>query len=361
MFRFPGLSRTLLLVAAVRVAAASLFLSAQPPNATPGEPAAPKARKLFTEAVEWQQRGQQSKAIEAYREAGKQDGGRCFECTHRAFMMAMDAGDFKVARAAVDEGMAGAQSDADRAKMHFWLGTAWQNEGVRENEDKYFAESCGEFKTALALNPALTPTYYSYGVSLAYLHQDDEARAQFSAFLKLDKELPILHPRAQRFVEHADLARARMAPDFSITTPDGQHVSLDSLAGKVVLIDFWATWCGPCVEALPHLRNIVQEFRGQPFVAISVSRDQDDAVWKKFVTAHKMTWLQYRDDGSANSLAGQFGVKQVPATFSINAEGILEDQNLVGDERIDDKLKKLIAQAVEMQNHSPSAAPSSHP
>ena len=173
--------------------------------------------------------------------------------------------------------------------------------------------------------------------------------------------MPNLHPRAQRFAEDVDLARARVAPDFSITTLDGQHISLDSLAGKVVLIDFWATWCGPCVEALPHLRKIVQEFQGQPFVALSVSVDEDAAKWRKFVAANNMTWLQYHDGDSDISLAALFGVHQVPATFSIKADGVLEDQHLVGDEHIDDKLKKLIAQAVAMQSQSPQTSSTTDP
>lgn len=361
MLPSAGICRTLLLVAAVTVATVHIPASAQPGNGKPGEPSNPKARKLFAEAEDLQQHGRERTAIDTYRKANKEDGGHCFDCLRSAYTLAMGIGDFRTARAAVEEGMAGAQNDAERAMTHFWLGMAWQREGVQGKKDKDFVESCNEFKATLALDPLFTAAHFSYGVSLANLHQDDDARSQFNAFLKQDKELLTLHPRALRFAEHVDLARGRIAPAFSITTLDGQQISLDSLAGKIVLIDFWATWCGPCVEALPHLLKIVQQFQGQPFVALSVSVDENEETWKKFVAAHNMTWLQYHDGSSGISLAALFGVHQVPATFSIDADGILENQNLVGDEKIDDKLKKLIAQSVEMQNRSLKNPSTPHP
>lgn len=314
--------------------------------------AGPDARKLFAEATQLQQSGQNSSAIADYLEANKQDGGRCFECIHRAYMLAIQTGDFKTARIAVDEGLAGTPSDADRGLMHYWLGVAWQREGTQEQNSKDLEESCSEFKTALSIDPSLTPAYFSYGISLAHLHRDREARKQFNAFLTQDKDLPSLHSRAERFVENVALARARMAPDFSITTLEGQRLSLDSLAGKVVLIDFWATWCGPCVEELPGLRKIVQQFQGQPFVLLSVSMDEDAAKWRKFVAAQHMTWPQYHDGDSGVSLANLFGVHKIPFTFSINADGVVEDQHLGGNAQLDAKLKQLVAQAVERQQRS---------
>ena len=106
--------------------------------------------------------------------------------------------------------------------------------------------------------------------------------------------------------------------------------SMDSLAGKVVLIDFWALWCGPCREALPHIRKIAQKFEGQPLVVVSISLDSDEAKWKDFVAKNGMTWLQYRDGlfqqaRSRSSLAGKCHPGHIS---SINADGVLEDQHV---------------------------------
>jgi len=154
--------------------------------------------------------------------------------------------------------------------------------------------------------------------------------------------------RALRFISEPELARARMAPPFAITTTDGQRVSMDDLAGKVVLLDFWATWCGPCREAIPHMREISKKFQGQPLVVLSISIDTDEQKWKEFVAANEMTWLQYRDAGVAGSIAKLFDVQAIPHTFTIDADGVLQDEH-IGDAAIEGKLKKLVNRAKELQ------------
>jgi thiol-disulfide isomerase/thioredoxin len=138
-----------------------------------------------------------------------------------------------------------------------------------------------------------------------------------------------------------------MAPSFSLTTLDGKTISMEGLTGKVVLIDFWATWCPSCREAMPHIRKIAQKFDGQPLVVLSISLDADEAKWKDFVAKNGMTWMQYRDGGFGGSMSKLFSVDAIPATFTIDADGVLEDQH-VGDADIEGKLKKLIAQAAEL-------------
>ena len=144
-----------------------------------------------------------------------------------------------------------------------------------------------------------------------------------------------------------------MAPPFSITTTDGQRVSLDELKGKAVLIDFWATWCAPCREALPHMREIAKKFEGQPLVVLSVSLDDDEQKWKEFVANNGMTWPQYRDGGFKGPIATLFAVRAIPQTFTIDADGVLQDQH-IGDAAIEGKLKKLVGRARELQAaHTP--------
>jgi len=193
------------------------------------------------------------------------------------------------------------------------------------------------------------------GVSLAYLHNDDAARGEFQTFLKIDKNDPSLHERAQRYLDRIELARSRMAPPFAATTIDGRAISLDSLAGKVVLIDFWATWCGPCRDALPHVKQIAHRFEGQPFVVLSVSFDDDDSKWRDFVNKNQMTWLQTRDGRFTGPIGREFQVDAIPATFTIDADGVLEDQH-VGDADIEGKLKKLVARAQELENRKNNAS-----
>jgi hypothetical protein len=92
-----------------------------------------------------------------------------------------------------------------------------------------------------------------------------------------------------------------------------------------------------------------KKFDGQPFIALSISLDDDEAKWKDFVGKNGMTWPQYRDGGFTGRIATQFAVTAILATFTIDADGVLEDQH-VCDADIEGKLKKLIARAVEMNN-----------
>jgi thiol-disulfide isomerase/thioredoxin len=154
--------------------------------------------------------------------------------------------------------------------------------------------------------------------------------------------------RALLFISQPEMARARMAPPFAVTTLDGQHISLDDLKGKVVLIDFWATWCGPCREALPHIQEIAKKFQGQPLVILSVSLDSQESKWKEFVAKNHMTWLNCRDGSFEGPVAKLFDVHAIPHTFTIDADGVLQDEH-VGDAAIEGKLKKQIARARELQ------------
>ena len=320
-----------------------------PRKSTLPNPACPPTRKrckTYQNAIDWLKTGNRAEAIDSFRKAARQDS-HCTECLRQAYSLATSTGQYKEAEEIAREWLAIAATDFDRAAAHYRIAIALQQQGINDKKEKCFGESCDEFKSALQLEPRLTAIHYAMGVSLAHMHQDDAARAEFASFLATDTVTPNVHERAQRYIDRVDLARARMAPPFSVTTLDGQHVSLDSLAGKVVLIDFWATWCGPCREALPHIRDIAHRFQEEPLVVISISLDKDEDKWREFIAKNQMTWPQYRDGSFNGAIARSFGVTAIPATFTIDADGVLEDQH-VGDANIEGKLKKLVASASEL-------------
>ena len=343
------------IVAAVLVLAGAA-VHAAPDQPKPGEPTDPKARKTFLGAADWEKHGNLTAALDDYRKANKQDGGHCTECLSRAYNLAMKTAAYKDAVSVAQDWLPVAQTDADHAAAHLRLGVALQREATDDKKDQLFSQSCDELKAALSLDPSFAVAHFALCTSLSHLHQDDAARTEFDAFLSHAGTDSSLRERAARYAERPELARARMAPPFALTTIDGRHISMDGLAGKVVLIDFWATWCGPCREALPHLRDVAQKFQGQPFVVLSVSLDDDAAKWKDFVSKNNMTWLQYRDGKWTGPIATQFDVKAIPATFSIDADGVLEDQH-VGDAAIEGRLKKMIAHAADKQSDRPAAVP----
>jgi thiol-disulfide isomerase/thioredoxin len=316
-------------------------------------PTDPKAIKTYATALDWEKHRDYNEALDSFIKANKQDGGHCLDCLHRAYNLSIKVDAYKVAIEVARAMVPLAQTDSEKGNMHFRLAMALQTQGIKDKNNQSLQESSDEFKTALELDPKLSRAHFHWGVTLAHLNLDDQAHAQFAAFLDQDTKNPTLHERAERFLDRTDLARATMAPPFMATTLDGQHISMDSLAGKVVLIDFWATWCGPCREALPSIQRIAHKFQGQPLVVLSISLDSDEDKWKSFVQKNQMTWMQVRDGGFNGAVSKRFGVTAIPATFSIDADGVLEDQH-VGEADIEGKLKKMVARATEINNRKPA-------
>jgi len=294
-------------------------------------------------------------ALDGFRKADKQDGGHCVPCELQAWNAARELGDFKAARAQAEAMLANVSSPGDKAQAQYFLGRTYMAEGIRSKHEEAIAAAEAAFSQALQIQPHHANYLFAEATALAYLKRDDDARQGFQEFLKYASKNDMDYARAQRFAERPELARAKMAPNFRLTTLDGRTLTLESLTGKVVLIDFWATWCGPCREALPHIRSIAKKFDGQPFVVLSISLDKDEAKWKEFVAKNVMTWMQYRDGSFEGRICKEFGVTAIPATFTIDADGVLEDQH-VGDANIEGKLKKLIARAAEAANHKPATA-----
>jgi peroxiredoxin len=314
---------------------------------TDGGPTNEKAQKTYKEALDYQHRRMTGAALDAFKKADKQDGGHCLACQKKMIKYGVELGEWKTAETAAEEMAEQAQGNKSVALTHYQFGIVLLDEGINKHKDELFARTHDEMTKALAAAPNFPDAVFTDGRALAYLKQDGAAKARFEEFVKMRPEDDPDRQRALRYISQPELARARMAPAFAVTTTDGQRVSMDDLAGKVVLLDFWATWCEPCREALPHMREIAKKFQGQPLVVLSVSLDSDEQKWKDFIAKNEMTWPQYRDGGFNGQIAKMFGVAAIPHTFTIDADGVLQDEH-IGDASIEGKLKKLIARAREI-------------
>src|SRR6185369_3346641 len=114
-------------------------------------------------------------------------------------------------------------------------------EGLNKGKDELFGRAHQELAEAITAAPNFPTAIYADGVALAHLKQDDAAKARFQQFISSKPENDLDRQRASLYLARPELARAKMAPPFAITTTDGQRLSMDELKGKVVLIDFWAT------------------------------------------------------------------------------------------------------------------------
>jgi peroxiredoxin len=121
------------------------------------------------------------------------------------------------------------------------------------------------------------------------------------------------------------------APELRLPDAQGKNIAISSFKGSVVLLDFWASWCGPCRENSPELVKLYATFKGQGFQILGVSVDDNRSVWQRAVKADKMTWPQVIVPASAkNMVLSTYGVSYIPATFLVDRDGVLQEADLHG-------------------------------
>lgn len=187
--------------------------------------------------------------------------------------------------------------------------------------DKKLREAEGELRQALALDAANPITHLDLGMILLRQERDAEGIPELNAYLASPNANPKTAAETKQIVANPIRARAPFAPDFSFTTSQNQSVSNAALRGKVVLMDFWGTWCPPCRESVPALRDLNKKYAGKPFQLVSVSSDNDEDVWKTFIKAERMDWAQYMD--LSGGVLESFKVDSFPTFVVLDKDGVI--------------------------------------
>ena len=131
--------------------------------------------------------------------------------------------------------------------------------------------------------------------------------------------------------------------DLKFTAVDGTEVDLAKMRGKVVLIDFWAVWCGPCVAELPNVIKAYEKLHPKGFEIVGISLDQDKAKLEAFTKDKGMKWVQYFDGkGWKNDISTRFGIHSIPAMWLIDKKGMLVSTNVRG--RLEEEVEKRLAE-----------------
>jgi peroxiredoxin len=121
------------------------------------------------------------------------------------------------------------------------------------------------------------------------------------------------------------------APATECKTLKGEPSSLADYKGKVVILDFWATWCTPCKEMIPHEREMVEKFKTKPFALVSISVDEDKKELEEFLEQEKMPWIHWWA-GPDSSIVKQWNVQRFPTIYVIDAKGIIRHKHIRGAE-----------------------------
>ena len=210
-------------------------------------------------------------------------------------------------------------------------------------DDKRLKQAEDDFRAVLAMVEGPHIAQYNLGVALMKQRRDEEGTKELEAFIAKAGRAPEV-ANAKKFIADPRRAREAFAPDFSFTTFDGEYVSLEDLRGKVVLVDFWATWCPPCVKATPGLKRLQNKFKEQPFVILGISADRNRSEWQSFIVGNSLKWHHYLDE--RGQLARSFNIEAFPSYLLLDHDGIVRHTSrgyagsTAGD--IESKARKLL-------------------
>ena len=155
-----------------------------------------------------------------------------------------------------------------------------------------------------------------------------------------DKNVIMFHDVVERMLS---TNVGQFAPEISLPSPEGKEIALSSLKGKLVLIDFWASWCGPCRKEMPNVVKIYSKFKNKGFEIYGVSLDQDKEKWMEAITKDGINWPQVSDLKYWDNVAARiYNVQGIPYTVLIDKDGKIIAKNLRGQE-----LEKKIAEVLK--------------
>ncbi len=211
-------------------------------------------------------------------------------------------------------------------------------------------EAIGVFEELVKYYPTanyVAPCLLELGLAYDKLSKHDKANAVYEKLADKPKYLAVQQAQiARELLEQEPTERTgklpnssvslpsssafigKPAPDFQVTDLRGNPLSLEVFRGQIVLLDFWATWCPPCIAEIPNLKKTYQNYSNQNFEIIGISLDRGMAPLEAYIQQEGIAWPQFLDN--QGKIASMYQVTAIPSTFLIDGDGIVRKTNLRG-------------------------------
>ncbi|MFB3814623.1 MAG: redoxin domain-containing protein [Terriglobales bacterium] len=269
--------------------------------------------------------GKYAEAVKEYRNANKLERGSCSACLAGLASAYLRLGDGRNAEENASKAIATAHDAAERLAAHRIKGYVLMMT-MAPGDAKRLAAAEKEFRAALSENATDGEARFGLGAALLKQSKDADGVAELQALLSAYPN-SAWSEQAERLIANPRRAREWFAPEFEATSLQGETLSLRQLQGKIVVLDFWATWCPPCRASIPEIKDLLKKYPREKLVVISISADENIGVLKEFIASKGMDWPQIFDGN--HRLADSFKVHSFPTYLVIDGEGVVR-QKIVG-------------------------------
>lgn len=254
-------------------------------------------------------------------------------------------GDFKKAQKVAREALEQAAETDIRGQAANALGLALSGGSSKK---RHLEEAEQAFRRALeTTGGTYNSARFNLGEVLLRLERDEEGVAMLREYLRFADEGATAE-RARALIRDPRRAREAIVPEIRLTTVEGETLTDEGLAGRVVLFDFWATWCAPCVAALPAMQRLSQRMEGGPFVLVSVSFDARRETLESFLAERDSAagWMHCWNGDAETSLDETFGISKFPTYVLVGADGRILHRVSGWSDRVSRTLSGEVAAAV---------------
>ncbi len=269
--------------------------------------------------------GQIDEAIKSFNKAAEINKGNCLECFQIIGQVSFQVGDYVQAASALRKAIA--LKPENETGLTNMLGVAL----FLMDDKKALEESITTFKHVIEIAGDKYPkAYYNLGFALLKAGKEKEGIDALKKYVAIEPNSSQAGA-AKTIIANPKLAGEKLAIDFKVKAYSGEELSLSDLKGKVVLLDFWATWCGPCIMEMPAVKATWQKYQNANFVIVGVSLDSSKKAFDNYIKKEGITWVQYFDGGGwDNKIARLYNVHSIPQTVLIDHQGVIRAVGLRG-------------------------------